>query len=253
MIKSKRLENDMYEKESILLENVVQGSLNENLSKDELHSKLSFLIKSYGKLLKLIRKITKVGDANQRKLVLAYDEIEKQKKELDSAYYKLDLLARKDPLTQLSNRRDFLEKVNTEMVRFERDKKEFAFVLSDIDDFKSFNDKYGHDCGDFVLKKVSEVFSKTIRKQDAVGRWGGEEFILLLPGSLADGAIKIAEIIRKAISEQTYVYGDLKLSITMTFGVSIYDGSGDIDSCIKEADEALYLGKQKGKNCVIWR
>ena len=93
-----------------------------------------------------------------------------------SAYKKLDQLARKDPLTGLSNRRDFLEKVNDEKIRFERDNKEFAFVLSDIDNFKSFNDKYGHDCGDFVLKKVSEVFSNIIRKQDSVGRWGGEEF-----------------------------------------------------------------------------
>ena len=252
MTKYKKFELDMYEKESLVLENAEKALLKSDLSKENLQTDLAYLTKSYAKLLKLIRKITKVGDANQRKLLLAYDEINKQKKKLDSAYKKLDQLARKDPLTGLSNRRDFLEKVNDEKIRFERDKKEFAFVLSDIDNFKSFNDKYGHDCGDFVLKKVSEVFSNTVRKQDSVGRWGGEEFILLLPVSLSEGAVRIAEKIRKAISEQTYRFENLELSITMTFGVSIYDGSSDIDSCIKTADEALYIGKQKGKNCVIY-
>ena len=253
IIKSEKQADDMYEKELILLENMKIESLRSELSKEDLHAEFSLSIKSYSRLLKLIRKITKVGDANQRKLLIAYDKIDKQKKELDRAYYKLDRLARKDPLTGLSNRRDFLEKVSTEKIRFERDKKKFAFVLSDIDNFKSFNDKYGHDCGDFVLKKVAEVFSQNVRKQDTVGRWGGEEFILLLPGSLQDGAIKIAEKIRKAISEETYIYEELKLSITMTFGISVYEGTEDIDSCIKTADDFLYIGKQKGKNCVMWR
>ncbi len=151
-------EIDMYEKESILLNDIKKDFSDEKLSQNELETKFSFLIKSYGKLLKLIRKITRVGDANQRKLLVAYNEIDKQKKALDDAYLKLDQLARKDPLTQLSNRRDFLEKVSTEKIRFERDKKTFAFVLSDIDNFKLFNDKYGHDCGDFVLKKVAERY-----------------------------------------------------------------------------------------------
>ncbi len=250
--KTNKIENDMYEKESLLLDKITRESSDENITKENLRLALSFLIKSYGKLLKLVRKITRVGDANQRKLVLAYDKIDKQKKELDNAYEKLDKLARKDPLTGLSNRRDFLEKVSFEKIRFERDKKEFAIVLSDIDNFKSFNDTYGHDCGDFVLKQVAEVFSNNIRKQDTVGRWGGEEFILLLPVSLSNGAVKIAEKIRKAISEQIYVFGELKLNISMTFGVSIYDGTVDIDKCIKLADEALYKGKQKGKNCVVY-
>jgi len=210
--KTNKIENDMYEKESLLLDKITRESSDENITKENLRLALSFLIKSYGKLLKLVRKITRVGDANQRKLVLAYDEIDKQKKELDNAYEKLDKLARKDPLTGLSN----------------------------------------HDCGDFVLKQVAEVFSNNIRKQDTVGRWGGEEFILLLPVSLSNGAVKIAEKIRKAISEQIYVFGELKLNISMTFGVSIYNGTIDVEKCIKLADEALYKGKQKGKNCVVY-
>lgn len=249
---SESVKYDMYEKESIILNKVKESLKSNELSKDDSQENLSFLIKSYEKLLKLVKKITKVGDANQRKLLLAYNEIDKQKKELDIAYKKLDLLARVDPLTGLSNRRDFLEKVNVEKDRFEREKREFAFILTDIDNFKSFNDKYGHDCGDFVLKQVAEIIKGTVRKQDSVGRWGGEEFILLLPGSIGSGAIKIAEILRKEIAQKAYIFGELNLSVTMTFGVSVYDGSISIDNCIKAADVALYNGKQKGKNCVVY-
>jgi diguanylate cyclase (GGDEF)-like protein len=249
----KKIVNDMYEKESLILNEIKNSFSKEDLSKECLNSELSIMIKSYEKLLKLIKKLTKVGDANQRKLILAYNEIDKQKKELDDAYKKLDLLSRVDPLTNLSNRRDFLEKVEYEKIRFERENKKFAFILSDIDNFKIFNDKYGHDCGDFVLKKVAEVFTKSVRQQDAVGRWGGEEFILLLPNVLQDGAIKIAEKLRVAISEKIYKYKTLELSISMTFGVSVYDETTSVDSCIKRADEGLYKGKLKGKNCVVYK
>jgi len=250
--KIKKNISDMYERETNLLNKIKTNLTKNNLSDDLLNYELSSLVKSYEKLLKLTKKLTKVGDANQRKLLLAYDEIDKQKKQLDTAYEKLNKLSRIDPLTGLSNRRDFLEKVNNEKIRYERDKKNFSLILSDIDNFKSFNDKYGHDCGDFVLTKVSEIFTKTVRRQDSVGRWGGEEFILLLPNSSKEGAIMTAEKLRKAISSNTYKYNDLYLSITMTFGVSIFSDSCSINECIKLSDEALYRGKKRGKNCVVY-
>ena len=241
----------MYEKETAFIEEIQNTYTQTGLSGIDLNTQFPLILKSYEKLLKQIKKITKVGDANQRKLLQAYNQIDEQKLKLDIAYKKLDQLARIDPLTGLSNRRDFLEKVTNEKNRFERDNKSFAFILSDIDNFKSFNDTYGHDCGDFVLQKVAEVFSNTIRKQDALGRWGGEEFILLIPGSDPDTAMKIGEKLRVAVTSNTYHFGDLALNITMTFGVSLYEGKSSIDQCIKAADEALYSGKQQGKNRVI--
>ncbi len=115
---------------------------------------------------------------------------------------------------------------------------------------KFFNDKHGHDCGDFVLTTVSKMMRSSIREQDFLARWGGEEFLFLFPDTNCDGGKIIAEKIRKLIACSKYEYKDLKLSITMTFGVSCFSAT-DIKTCIKSADTALYEGKESGKNCVI--
>lgn len=222
-----------------------------DLSREKLAEEFTKLGNEYEKLLKQIIKITRVGDANQRKLLLANEQIEKHRAELSVAYEKLDLIARTDPLTGLSNRRDFLERFEHEIARFERNKKPFSLVLGDIDDFKMLNDRYGHDCGDYVLVQLAVLLRESVRKQDAVARWGGEEFILLLPEAPLDGGIVAAEAIRQKIASESYRYNDHRLAITMTFGVSEFNGTKNIDAAIKSADEALYSGKVRGKNCVV--
>jgi diguanylate cyclase (GGDEF)-like protein len=181
----------------------------------------------------------------------ANDIIKKKNKELTDAYMKLDLLARTDPLTRLSNRRDILDKIKYEALKFERSGEKFVIVISDIDNFKTFNDSYGHDCGDFVLVNLANLMRSVLRKQDCIGRWGGEEFIFLMPKTDLEGGTMVAEKIRKKIESETFYYRDIKLNITMTFGVNVYDSIIDIDYCINKADEALYHGKYKGKNCVV--
>lgn len=181
----------------------------------------------------------------------ANDIIKKKNKELTDAYMKLDLLARTDPLTRLSNRRDILDKIKYEALKFERSGEKFIVVISDIDNFKTFNDSYGHDCGDFVLVNLANLMRSVLRKQDCIGRWGGEEFIFLMPKTDFEGGTMVAEKIRKKIENETFYYRDIKLNITMTFGVNVFDTIMDIDYCINKADEALYHGKYKGKNCVV--
>ncbi len=181
----------------------------------------------------------------------ANDIIKKKNRELTEAYLKLDLLARTDPLTRLSNRRDILDKIKYEALKFERSGEKFVLVISDIDNFKTFNDSYGHDCGDFVLVNLANLMRSVLRKQDCIGRWGGEEFIFLMPKTDLEGGSMVAEKIRKKIENETFYYRDIKLNITMTFGVNVYDALMDIDYCINKADEALYQGKSKGKNCVV--
>lgn len=220
-------------------------------SAEDLKNAFAGLVDEYGKLLRLISKITHVGDANQRKLFQAYDQIERQKEALSEAYTKMELLAHTDPLTQLSNRRDFLQKFQNELHRFERSQKPFSVIMADIDHFKQFNDRYGHDCGDFVLQRTAEILRDSLRKQDLICRWGGEEFILLLPDSSHNGALIVAENLRRRISEYSCDYKDFTVSITMTFGVCCYEYSLSIDGCIKKADQALYHGKQDGRNCVV--
>jgi diguanylate cyclase (GGDEF)-like protein len=242
---------NIYERESKLVEKINQMQTSDFYSKAALFKEFLDLSKEYAKLLKQTIKITRIGDSNQRKLFLANEKIEEQKKKLSIAYQKMELLARTDPLTQLSNRRDFLEKFHQEVIRFERSGKPISVVLSDIDDFKTVNDRYGHDCGDFVLVNTAKILRSMIRKQDSVGRWGGEEFILLLPETPLSGGEIVAEGIRKRIVGETFSFEEHQLSITITFGVCVYNGVMDVDTCIKRADEALYSGKHQGKNCVV--
>lgn len=125
--------------------------------------------------------------------------------------------------------------------------------MSDIDGFKQFNDNYGHDCGDYVLKEIASLLQGSVRKQDVVSRWGGEEFLFLLPETGSEGAVKTAEKIRKKIEAKKFHYKGLDLHITLTFGVTSCGWEEDSGEAIKRADTALLLGKNKGKNCVVFQ
>lgn len=172
--------------------------------------------------------------------------------ELQDLKGKLEISARTDPLTGLCNRRGMLEKVEYERLRFERSKKAFSFIISDIDHFKKINDTYGHDGGDFVLGKVSKCFRESLRSQDIACRWGGEEFLILLPETELQGAIILAEKIRSLIESMTFEHNAHVIRLTMSFGLSVYDeASSDMDGCVKRADECLYIAKASGRNRVI--
>ena len=177
-------------------------------------------------------------------------ELAEANKKLSEAYRKLERSSGTDTLTKISNRRDFNEKVNAEITRFKRSYKAFSIVLSDIDDFKTINDKYGHDCGDFVLLNIAQTMKSAIRDQDTVARWGGEEFIMLLPETNLAGAKKLAENVRNEIATSIFRFNNINLNITMTFGAAEFNEPDDIKKCVKKADIALYKGKNKGKNCV---
>ena len=177
--------------------------------------------------------------------------IAEQNEKLKKAYKKVEELASIDSLTRLSNRRDILKKIRHEANRFDRNKKPFALIMGDIDDFKSVNDTYGHDAGDMVLQAIANFIKTNIRKQDTVGRWGGEEFLVLLPDTDLKGAKFIAEKLREGIFSHTIQYSNYDLKLTITFGVAVYKKLRDINECIKEADQALYLGKVRKKNCVV--
>lgn len=178
-------------------------------------------------------------------------EKKKAKVKLQKAYQKMDVLARTDFLTKLSSRWDALEKINYEMQRFKRFRYPFTLIISDVDSFKSINDTYGHGDGDHVLQHLSGIMKEMIRKQDVLGRWGGEEFIMMLPRTELDGAKIICERIREKIMSTPYKNNKRKIEVTMTFGIALYDKEMNIDDCIKQADHALYYGKRNGKNCVV--
>ncbi len=164
----------------------------------------------------------------------------------------LEKTARTDPLTQLPNRRDLEEKLQHETARADRNKRAFSIALADIDFFKKVNDVYGHDAGDHVLVEIAKLLRKNSRKQDVVCRWGGEEFLILLPETPISGAKVWAEKVRSAIEAFTTTHNREEIRVTMSLGISVYkDASKTLKEVIKEADECLYKAKNQGRNLVV--
>jgi len=167
------------------------------------------------------------------------------------AEWEMEQLATKDSLTGLYNRRKMYEMIELEKARMQRNGKASVLVIADIDWFKAINDEYGHDCGDVVLKEISSLMLATLRQQDILSRWGGEEFMLLLPETNNDGAMKVLEVLRATVAAHDFEYCGNHLSVTMTFGMQVFDNAQPVEDIIKQADTCLYKGKEKGRNCVI--
>jgi diguanylate cyclase (GGDEF)-like protein len=179
-------------------------------------------------------------------------DLELTNAKLIQAQEELIQLASTDPLTGLYNRRRSMEYIEDQKIYYMRNKRVFAFVIADIDDFKLINDTYGHQCGDFILKEISRELKGLLRHQDILGRWGGEEFNILLPETDKPGAKVIIEKLRSHISDQKYIYRDETIHVSMTFGISEYSSPDlSVDELIRHADIALYDGKNSGKNCII--
>lgn len=171
--------------------------------------------------------------------------------ELRQKAEELELLSKTDPLTGIYNRRYIIEKMEEERTRFRRYGKKFCLIIVDIDFFKKVNDICGHDCGDHVLAEVSGLLKRLLREQDCLARWGGEEFLVLLPETDAAGALTLAERLRMAVSEKVFEYRKHKIAITLTLGICQYGENISIDDAIRKADNALYEGKHRGRNCVV--
>lgn len=169
---------------------------------------------------------------------------------VSSAQRKLQLMATTDPLTGLFNRRHLIELAEKEIARNDRHPLRLTFLLLDIDHFKHFNDRYGHDLGDRVLERMSAVLASVLRTQDSLGRWGGEEFLAILPDTDAQQALVTAERIRAAVEEDLWECEGMPLSVTLSIGVSEYLPGEDLSVAIARADKALYQGKEGGRNRV---
>lgn len=170
--------------------------------------------------------------------------------ELLRANRRLMNLAATDPVTNLTNRRNMMTRIEQEKEKIDRGGKPFTLIMVDIDNFKHVNDEYGHDGGDFVLIALAEMISVSIRKQDQVARWGGDEFLVMLPETELEGGRVVAEKIRQRVLRTPFVYHEKDIPVTLTFGVGLCDANIGIGSCIRKADQALYFGKQAGKNRV---
>ncbi|MFW6362912.1 MAG: GGDEF domain-containing protein [Spirochaeta sp.] len=152
--------------------------------------------------------------------------------------------------TKLYNHAFFLRRLQEEMNRVDRHHSSFALLALDIDNFKSLNDRYGHLAGDRVLFHLSRVIEESVRQEDIVSRYGGEEFLVLLTQCSKSAAFSVAERMRQSIAESTIYYQDLQLSITVSIGLThcVYPPDSDYKQIIAEADRALYKAKNHGRN-----
>lgn len=157
-----------------------------------------------------------------------------------------------DGLTGVSNRRAGEHALRAELSRVERFGGELTLILSDLDDFKRVNDRYGHPTGDAVLREFAAALNETVRDFDIVGRWGGEEFALILPGTDAAGGARVAERARVAFAERLVLAADgSRIGVTASFGVASFPEHAGEEELVAAADAALYEAKRAGKNRVV--
>jgi len=171
--------------------------------------------------------------------------------ELEEKNRELQELAYYDPLTGLPNRRFFFEHASLIFEEAKRYEKPLSLLIMDIDHFKKINDTYGHDVGDLVLKAFAGVLRGIVRQSDICARFGGEEFVVLLPNTDLEGAKVLAERIRTAVAKNPVEHGSIVIVFTVSIGISQYrKGMQNIEKLIKEADTALYRAKEGGRNRV---
>jgi diguanylate cyclase (GGDEF)-like protein len=157
------------------------------------------------------------------------------------------LYATTDDLTGITNRREFTAILGREVARAKRYGTPLALAMYDLDRFKLVNDTFGHDVGDAVLRTLTGLVQKNLRASDILARWGGDEFMLLMLHSDAQGARYVAEKLRLAIAEYSFERVNRQ---TVSFGATIFEVPDDLDSLLKRVDDALYLAKRQGRNRV---
>ena len=177
--------------------------------------------------------------------------IEERTLELKAANARLEEASRTDSLTGLLNRRGFLEKGEEEIERSRRSRKPFCVVMADADHFKRINDLHGHAAGDVALQLLGDLLRGSLRAQDLVARWGGEEFVLLLPETDVHGATRVAESIRRSVALLPLLVGQFEVPVTLSFGLAEHRPERGLEVTIAHADAALYRAKAEGRDRVV--
>jgi len=185
--------------------------------------------------------------------LLVYDVTDNatHKKELEKANADLAILSQTDGLTQLFNRNHWQQCIETEFKRYIRNQHSSSLVMLDIDHFKAVNDKYGHLVGDDVIRHLAKVIHEQVRETDISGRYGGEEFVILLADTNAADALIFAERLRKTVAESVVIYNDIEIKYTVSLGIAEVEPSlKTVSQWLENVDKALYQSKDNGRNKV---
>jgi len=247
-------DQELFGKERLVLrDNQARIKMGPGKDNQELWETYQTLCRHYESLLKVSIKLTKVSDATQRKLMHAKEEIDKRTQELAEKNEALYHTSVTDHLTGIFNRMYLMEALKREFSASRRHGHPLSCAIMDIDKFKNFNDAHGHLTGDLVLRETATMIQSQLREQDVFGRYGGEEFLLILSGTSVSSAAKVAEKIRETVEKAVFDPNGKKLSVTLSFGVADIetDFPGSMDEMIQNADSALYQAKAAGRNRVM--
>ncbi len=181
------------------------------------------------------------------------DRFFQQRADLEMLNLQLKEQSIMDDLTGLYNHRHILVEIEKEIERARRYKHPLAGMMIDVDDFKRFNDKYGHLTGDYVLREVAHIFDQSIRKIDIIGRYGGDEFLIILPESAFDNAKVVAHRIQKNLATHEFLVKDRPMKVTASIGLFGFGDLTDLEATgfIEKVDQALLKAKALGKNRVL--
>ena len=194
------------------------------------------------------RQIHSLGTRHPRPDDLAAVRVKELQDDLRQRNAELDRISRSDPLTGLANRRHLDEQLAAHAASADRHHHQLSVAVVDIDNFKGVNDTFGHAAGDAVLCEVARRLAASARVEDVVGRWGGEEFIVILPHCDLDGAVVVSERIRQAVSATPIRFED---GIAILVTVSIGCTGGDDERLVERADAALYAAKKAGRDRTV--
>ena len=231
-----------------------------------LHAPLTRLLAHYREQHERIERLVRISDGyhdlSRRQSRNLHDKFERQVRRLEkltriSDLYQSNLreltealreASLKDPLTDLGNRRYLMERLKEETERCRRKEAPLCVAILDVDHFKRINDGWGHDAGDEALRQISEVLRHSLRQYDAVGRWGGEEFLLLLPDTTLEDALQTAERVREANAGLVIEHPVGSIRLTASLGLANQQMGDTVSSTISRADNALLQAKRSGRN-----
>lgn len=256
LISNEKNDENIFKNEKNVIKNAEKFIKNHEGSDDDILNKYQELLDNYKNLLNQIQYIIKISDSYQLELINTKDELESEIEERKKSEEKLKKISTRDQLTGLYNRREFEKIVKKEWRNAIRKASPISLIMIDIDNFKEFNDNYGHLAGDNCLQKVSETMQNTLnRPRDFVARYGGEEFVAILPDTDQEGACHVAESLRENIenSQIPHKYSPVSNFVTVSLGVATTIQADLLvyEELLDEADSALYKAKESGKNKYV--
>jgi diguanylate cyclase (GGDEF)-like protein len=223
---------------------ISQGDLTVEIPVPKSNDEIGLLTQTFNDMTQRLAK-------NRSEIESSYDRVQEQNEELQRANEVLAQLSITDGLTKLHNHRYFQDHLTREIKRVSRAEAALTMLMIDIDDFKRLNDRLGHAAGDELLVRIARILNDSVRETDLLARYGGEEFVVLATGTDRDGAVSLAEKVRRAVDEASFILDDSLRPYRVTISIGVAEYQGNRKDFFEAADRALYRAKAEGKNCVM--